>query len=180
MGGVDENHPFGTRQMENGNGSYASETGRSYENSADVNGLVVEPYGVPCMVEIFLFLCSLLNLVEKIGLDEDMPLFALKLINSAIELGGSSFRKYPKLLSLVQDELFRNLMQFGLSMNPLILSIVCSIALNLYHHLRTELKLQLEAFFSCIILRHAQPRFGATYHQQEVAMEALVDFCRGK
>jgi brefeldin A-resistance guanine nucleotide exchange factor 1 len=65
-------------------------------------------------------------------------------------------------------------------MSPLILSIVCSIALNLYHHLRTELKLQLEAFFSCIIIRLAQPRFGATYHQQEVAMEALVDFCRQK
>ncbi|GJN23806.1 hypothetical protein PR202_gb11488 [Eleusine coracana subsp. coracana] len=166
--------------MENGNGSYASDTGRSNETSADINGLVVEPYGVPCMVEIFQFLCSLLNLAEQIGLDEDMPLFALKLINSAIELGGSSIRKHPKLLSLVQDELFRNLMQFGLSMNPLILSVVCSIALNLYHHLRTELKLQLEAFFSCIILRLSQPRFGATYHQQEVAMEALVDFCRQK
>ncbi|GJM96114.1 hypothetical protein PR202_ga12925 [Eleusine coracana subsp. coracana] len=180
MGGVNENHPFGIGQMENGNGSYASDTGRSDENSADINGLVVEPYGVPCMVEIFQFLCSLLNLAEQIGLDEDMPLFALKLINSAIELGGSSIRKHPKLLSLVQDELFRNLMQFGLSMNPLILSVVCSIALNLYHHLRIELKLQLEAFFSCIILRLSQPRFGATYHQQEVAMEALVDFCRQK
>jgi golgi-specific brefeldin A-resistance guanine nucleotide exchange factor 1 len=180
MGAVEENHPFGIRQMENGNGSYAPETGRSDENSADVSGLVVEPYGVPCMVEIFQYLCSLLNLDEQIGSDEDMPLFALKLINSAIELGGSSFRKHPKLLSLVQDELFRNLMQFGLSMNPLILSVVCSIVLNLYHHLRTELKLQLEAFFSCIILRLAQLRFGATYHQQEIAMEALVDFCRQK
>lgn len=180
MGGMDMNHPFGIKQMENGNGSYVSETGTSDENSADGSGLVVEPYGVPCMVEIFHFLCSLLNVVEQIGLDEDLPLFALKLINSAIELGGSSIQKHPKLLSLVQDELFRNLMQFGLSMSPLILSIVCSIALNLYHHLRTELKLQLEAFFSCIIIRLAQPRFGATYHQQEVAMEALVDFCRQK
>ncbi|KAL6893622.1 hypothetical protein ACP4OV_007720 [Aristida adscensionis] len=180
MGGMDKNHPFGIRQMENGNGNYVSEPGTSDENSVDGSGLVVEPYGVPCMVEIFHFLCSLLNVVEQIGLDEDLPLFALKLINSAIELGGSSIKKHPKLLSLVQDELFRNLMQFGLSTSPLILSMVCSIALNLYHHLRTELKLQLEAFFSCIILRLAQPRFGATYHQQEVTMEALVDFCRQK
>jgi brefeldin A-resistance guanine nucleotide exchange factor 1 len=40
--------------------------------------------------------------------------------------------------------------------------------------------MQLEAFFCCIILRLSQPRFGATYHQQEVAVEALVYFCRQK
>uniref|UniRef100_A0A0A0LCA5 SEC7 domain-containing protein n=1 Tax=Cucumis sativus TaxID=3659 RepID=A0A0A0LCA5_CUCSA len=151
--------------------------------------LMNEPYGVPCMVEIFRFLCSLLNLVEHMELgarsntmafDEDVPLFALRLINSAIELGGPSFRHHPRLLSLIQDELFRNLMQFGLSTSSLILSMVCSIVLNLYHHLRTELKLQLEAFFSCVILRLAQSRYGASYQQQEVAMEALVDFCRQK
>ncbi|KAK4430034.1 ARF guanine-nucleotide exchange factor GNOM [Sesamum alatum] len=151
--------------------------------------LMTEPYGVPCMVEIFHFLCSLLNVVEQPGMgpransltfDEDVPLFALGLINSAIELGGPAIRHHPRLLNLVQDELFRNLMQFGLSMSPLILSMVCSIVLNLYQHLRTELKLQLEAFFSCVILRLAQSRYGASYQQQEVAMEALVDFCRQK
>ncbi|KAK7387409.1 hypothetical protein VNO78_28196 [Psophocarpus tetragonolobus] len=151
--------------------------------------LMTEPYGVPCMVEIFHFLCSLLNVAEHMGVnprsntitfDEDVPLFALNLINSAIELGGSSFCRHPRLLSLIQDELFRNLMQFGLSMSPLVLSLVCSIVLNLYHHLRTELKLQLEAFFSCVILRLAQSKYGASYQQQEVVMEALVDFCRQK
>ncbi|KAG4153565.1 hypothetical protein ERO13_D04G190951v2 [Gossypium hirsutum] len=140
--------------------------------------LMTEPYGVPCMVEIFHFLCTLLNTVEHVGMDprsntltfdEDVPLFALGLINSAIELGGLPF----------VDELFRNLMQFGLSMSPLILSMVCSIVLNLYHHLRTELKLQLEAFFSCVILRLAQGKYGASYQQQEktfmVEMYANLD-----
>jgi brefeldin A-resistance guanine nucleotide exchange factor 1 len=149
--------------------------------------LMTEPYGVPCMVEIFHFLCSLLNVVEHMGMnprsntltfDEDVPLFALSLINSAIELGGPSFRHHPRLLNLIQDEVFHILMQFGLSMSPLVLSLVCSIVLNLYHHLRTELKLQLQAFFSCVILRLAQSKYGASYQQQEVLMEALVDFCR--
>ncbi|ONK64792.1 uncharacterized protein A4U43_C07F29970 [Asparagus officinalis] len=193
MGGVDMDQGFGIEQAENGNGGDGTVVGA--ENglvAAEVpNGMraMVEPYGVPCMVEIFHFLCSLLNVVEQIGMsprsspiafDEDVPLFALGLINSAIELGGSSIGKHPKLLALIQDELFRNLMQFGLSMSPLILSMVCSIVLNLYYHLRTELKLQLEAFFSCVVLRLAQSRYGASYHQQEVAMEALVDFCRQK
>ncbi|KAK7285176.1 hypothetical protein RJT34_19937 [Clitoria ternatea] len=159
------------------------------ETDAHEMEILAEPCGIPCMVEIFQFLCSLLNFVEHMGMnprsntitfDEDVPLFALTLINSAIELGGASFRRHPGLLCVIQDELFRNLMQFGLSMSPLVLSMVCSIVLNLYHHLRTELKLQLEAFFSCVILRLAQSKYGASYQQQEVAMEALVDFCRQK
>ncbi|XP_010268408.1 PREDICTED: ARF guanine-nucleotide exchange factor GNOM-like [Nelumbo nucifera] len=214
--GPEKDHSFGVKQLDNGNGSsesdgqlpsvgFASNSSMGLvgtlmdENTIGVvNGkdaspndlnLMTEPYGVPCMVEIFHFLCSLLNIAEHIGMgprsnsmafDEDVPLFSLGLINSAIELGGPSIRKHPKLLSLIQDELFRNLMQFGLSMSPLILSMVCSIVLNLYLHLRSELKLQLEAFFSCVILRLAQSRHGASYQQQEVVMEALVDFCRQK
>ncbi|CAA7055420.1 unnamed protein product [Microthlaspi erraticum] len=163
------------------------------EVSDDVNvaangeSVMMAPFGIPCMVEIFHFLCTLLNVGENgevssrsnpIAFDEDVPLFALGLINSAIELGGPSFREHPKLLALIQDELFCNLMQFGVSMSPLILSTVCSIVLNLYLSLRSELKIQLEAFFSCVLLRIAQSKHGSSYQQQEVAMEALVDLCR--
>ncbi|PKU83822.1 ARF guanine-nucleotide exchange factor GNOM [Dendrobium catenatum] len=194
MAGIDKNQAFGMSQMENGNGNYGSLTIPVDDSTVRLempNGMkiMVESYGIPCMVEIFHFLCSLLNIVEQIGisprtnpmaLDEDVPLFALRMINSAIELGGSSISRHPKLLALIQDELFRNLMQFSLSMSPLILSTVCSIVLNLYCHLRIQLKLQIEAFFSCVILRLAQGKYGASFHQQEVAMEALVDFCRQK
>ncbi|XP_004307475.1 PREDICTED: ARF guanine-nucleotide exchange factor GNOM-like [Fragaria vesca subsp. vesca] len=216
IAGVNNEYAFGSRQLENGsinseydlqqlstipasNGSSGLAASGMDDTTIGASGgkeavqydlhLMTEPYGVPCMVEIFHFLCSLLNVSEHMGMgprsntiafDEDVPLFALVLINSAIELGGASIQHHPKLLNLVQDELFRNLMQFGLSTSPLILSMVCSIVLNLYHHLRTELKLQLEAFFSCVILRLAQSRYGASYQQQEVAMEALVDFCRQK
>jgi brefeldin A-resistance guanine nucleotide exchange factor 1 len=145
----------------------------------------IEPYGIPCMVEIFSFLCSLLNIADPqspgqalLASDEDVPHFALLLINSSIELGGESFSRHPKLLALVQDELFRNLMLMGLSPNPLVLSMVCGIVLNLYHHLRSAVKLQLEAFFSYVLIRLASGKYGATHQQQEVAMEALVDFCR--
>lgn len=153
------------------------------QNGADC---MMDPYGIPCIVEIFQFLCSLLNVMEiesgvrsnPIAYDEDVPLFALGLINTAIELAGASFGDHAKLLALVQEELFCNLMQFGLSMSPLILSTVCSIVLNLYHHLRTKLKLQLEAFFSRVLLKIAGSKHGSSYQQQEVAMEAIVDFCR--
>ncbi|KAG8384670.1 hypothetical protein BUALT_Bualt04G0142100 [Buddleja alternifolia] len=164
-----------------------NETARGKDSTLSADALMMDPYGVPSMVEIFHFLCSLLNVMENIEVGprsnpiayhEDVPLFALGLINSAIELGGASFGDHPKLLALIQEELFYNLMQFGLSLSPLILSTVCSIVLNLYHHLRTKLKLQLEAFVSSVLLRIAQSKHGASYQQQEVAMEALIDFCR--
>lgn len=163
------------------------ESSRGNDGTLKDDSSMMDPYGVPSMVEIFHFLCSLLNVMENIEMGqrsnpiayhEDVPLFALGLINSAIELGGASFGNHPKLLALIQEELFYNLMQFGLSMSPLILSTVCSIVLNLYHHLRTKLKLQLEAFVSNVLLRIAQSKHGASYQQQEVAMEALIDFCR--
>ncbi|XP_010552770.1 PREDICTED: ARF guanine-nucleotide exchange factor GNL1 [Tarenaya hassleriana] len=168
------------------NGERSTEVNDSVNVDENGENAMMEPFGIPCMVEIFHFLCSLLNIRENnevssrsnpIAFDEDVPLFALGLINSAIELGGSSFREHPKLLRLIQDELFCNLMQFGLSMSPLILSTVCSIFLNLYLNLRTELKVQLEAFFSYVLLRIAQNKYGSSYQQQEVAMEALVDLC---
>ncbi|KAL6551575.1 hypothetical protein OROGR_007729 [Orobanche gracilis] len=157
------------------------------DSTFSADSAMMDPYGVPSMVEIFHFLCSLLNVMDNIefgprsnpiAYHEDVPLFALGLINSAVELGGVSFANHSKLLSLIQEELFYNLMQFGLSMSPLILSTVCSIVLNLYHHLRTKLKLQLEGFISSVLLRIAQSKYGASYQLQEVAMEALLDFCR--
>lgn len=196
LGRLDRDPAFGIMQVENGNGSLDTPGEAS---SVDENGMVSKhdsvvqlmsgPFGLPCIVEIFHFLCSLLNISEHIEMgprsnpvtyEEDMPLFALGLINSAIELAGPSIRIHLQLLSLVKDELFYNLMQLGLSTSPLIISMVCNIVLNLYHHLHSELKLQIEAFFSCVILRLAKNRHGASYQQQEVAMEALVDFCRQK
>ncbi|CAN8273142.1 unnamed protein product [Cochlearia groenlandica] len=213
VGTLDRDQDSGENKVENGNiGSVAdtfitekespemvvSETEhKNDETKTEVSGdmnivangenAMLAPFGIPCMVEIFRFLCTLLEVGENvevhsrsnpIAYDEDVPLFALGLINSAIELGGPSFGEHPKLLTLIQDELFCNLMQFGVSLSPLILSTVCSIVLNLYLSLRTELKVQLEAFFSCVLLRIAQSKLGSSYQQQEVAMEALVDLCR--
>ncbi|CAM0952963.1 unnamed protein product [Alopecurus aequalis] len=190
---IRKNKDLDADELENGKSDYVCLDSSGDEVGAGL-GIVqdkamMEPLGVPCMVEILQFLCSLLNIAEDmdvsqrmnpIDYDEDVPLFALGLINSAIELSASAIHMHSKLLAFVQDELFRNLMLFGLSMSPLILSTVCSTVFTLFYHLRQELKLQVEAFFSCVILRLAQGRYGASYQQQEVALEALVDFCRQK
>ncbi|KAK1440800.1 hypothetical protein QVD17_06632 [Tagetes erecta] len=165
---------------------FTDTTGEGGQTDQTNDLFTTEAYGVPCMVEIFQFFCSLLNATNvgvgprssSLSYDEDVPLFSLGLINSAIELGGACFDQHPELLSLVQNDLFHSLMQFGLSPSPLILSTVCSIVLSLYHFLRVKLKLQLEAFFSSVLMRIAQNKHGAKYQQQEVAMETIVDLCR--
>ncbi|RVX11057.1 ARF guanine-nucleotide exchange factor GNL2 [Vitis vinifera] len=62
----------------------------------DINNEMESGYGVRSAVDIFSFLCSLLNVVEVVDMDgsqvqtadEDVQLFALVLINSAIQLSG--------------------------------------------------------------------------------------------
>lgn len=102
-------------------------------------------YGPQCMVDIFQFLCSLLNVVEVVDSaegfasmchDEEIQLCALILINSAVELGGESIGRHPKLLRMVQDDLFHHLIHYGTRTCPLVLSMICSTVLNLYHFLR--------------------------------------------
>ncbi|KAL2462256.1 ARF guanine-nucleotide exchange factor GNL2 [Abeliophyllum distichum] len=140
-------------------------------------------YGIRSAVDIFHFLCSLLNVVEveTEGLtsqtaDENVQFFALVLINSSIELSGDSIGKHPKLLRMIQDDLFHHLIHYGACSSPLVLSMICSIVLNLYHFLRKSIRLQLEAFFSFVLFRIVSP--GSSLQLQEVAVEGLINFCR--
>ncbi|KAJ4771535.1 ARF guanine-nucleotide exchange factor GNL2 [Rhynchospora pubera] len=142
-------------------------------------------YGSRCMVDIFNFLCSLLNVgdgavtTEGYGpssSDEDVQLFTLVLINSAIELGGESIGWHPRLLQLIQDDLFHHLIHYATRSGPLVLSMICSTVLNLYHFLRRSLRLQLEAFFVYVLLRIGSGVSGPQL--QEVAVESIISFCR--
>ena len=126
--------------------NFAADDACSGSDGDDDDDLVISAgYGSRCMVDIFHFLCSLLNVGEVVesadGLgsmssDEDVQVFALVLINSAVELGGEGMGRHPKLLRMVQDDLFHHLIHYATRSSPLVLSMICSIVLNLYHFLR--------------------------------------------
>lgn len=133
---------------------YTSEESDTEDADGDGDGDSVSEstgYGVRSAVDIFHFLCSLLNLVEIVetegsapqNSDEEIQLFALVSINTAIELSGGAIGKHRRLLKMVQDELFNHLITFGPSSSPLVLSMICSIVLNIYHFLRRS-----DRFFS--------------------------------
>ncbi|CAL5186508.1 unnamed protein product [Lathyrus oleraceus] len=141
-------------------------------------------YGVRCAIDIFHFLCSLLNVVSIVEADgstthtadEDVQIFALVLINSAIELSGDKIGNHPKLLRMVQDDLFHHLIYYGTWSSSFVLSMICSTVLNAYHFLRRSLRFQLEAFFGHVLIRIAT--LGTTIQLKEVAVEGIINFCR--
>ncbi|CAN6202967.1 unnamed protein product [Urochloa humidicola] len=140
-------------------------------------------FGARCMVDVFNFLCSLLqnaaDMADGQGAftsEEDVMLFSLVLVNSAVELGGEAIGKHAKLLRLIQDDLFYHLIHYATEYSPLVLSMICSTALNLYHFLRRFLKLQLEAFFMFVLLPVCGGAAGPQL--QEVAVEGLISFIR--
>ncbi|PWA96690.1 GNOM-like 2 [Artemisia annua] len=141
-------------------------------------------YGIRCAVDIFHFLCSLLNVVGMVETDgspaltsdEDVQVFALVLINSALELSGDSIRKHYKLLQMVKDDLFHHLVHYGTSSSPLVLSMICSTVLNIYYFHRDSIRLQLEAFFSFVLFKTLNQ--GYLVQLQELALEGIINFCR--
>ncbi|KAI4377748.1 hypothetical protein MLD38_015326 [Melastoma candidum] len=165
---------------------FDTKDGVNYEPGGDdFGGHPESGYGVRCTIDIFQFLCSLLNATSGGGEtegtssqapDEDVQLFALMLINSAIELSGDSMSKHPKLLQMIQDDLFRHLVYYGVSSSQLVLTMICSTVLSTYHFLRRFIRLQLEAFFKFVLFRASSIQTVAQV--QEVAMEGLINFCR--
>lgn len=109
--------------------------------------------------------------------EEDIQLFALVLINSALELSGDSIGRNPKLLRMVQDDLFHHLIHHGACSSPLVLSMICSTVLNTYHFLRRFVRLQIGAFFRFVLLRIATAQ-GVPLQLQEVSLEGIINFCR--
>ncbi|KAM7275985.1 hypothetical protein ACFE04_017851 [Oxalis oulophora] len=156
----------------------------SDSEDADVGDHLDSGYGIRSAIDIFHFLCSLLNVVDVVEsegstyhtADDDVQLFALVLINSAIELSGDAIGRHPKLLRMIQDDLFHHLIHYGSRSRPLVLSMICSTVLNIYHFLRRSIRPQLEAFFTFVSFRVAA--LGAPSQLQEMALEGMINFCR--
>ncbi|XP_015575473.2 ARF guanine-nucleotide exchange factor GNL2-like [Ricinus communis] len=162
----------------------SGEESESDTEDIDIGSNMDSGYGVRCVVDIFHFLCSLLNVVDIVesegfssqASDQNIQIFGLVLINSAVELSGDTIGKQPKLLRMIQDDLFHHLIHYGISSSTLVLSMICSTVLNIYHSLRSFIRVQLEAFFGFVLLRTAGA--GSPSQLQEVALEAIINFCR--
>lgn len=69
------------------------------------------PYGLPAVKELLTFLISLLNPYDRHNTDT-MRAMGLSILTIAFEVGGVSITRFPSLISLVRDDMAKQL--FGL------------------------------------------------------------------
>ncbi|WWC86203.1 uncharacterized protein L201_001076 [Kwoniella dendrophila CBS 6074] len=114
------------------------------------------PYGLPTILELLRVLIALLNPSDQAHTDT-MRLSALAILNTALEVGGSSLGNWPELREGVRDEGCRYLFQLTRSDSPLLLAQSLRATSTLFSTLLPQLKLQLELFLSYLIDRLTPP-----------------------
>lgn len=111
----------GDADEKDGEGDYVNSVGIRFtqQESIDLETLssntesLLVPYGLPCIQELFKFLILLCNPLDKQNSDI-MIHIGLNLLTVAFEVAAENIGKYDGLLSLVKDELCRNLFSVSL------------------------------------------------------------------
>eukprot|EP00928_Gymnodinium_smaydae_P060322 TRINITY_DN4392_c1_g1_i2.p1 TRINITY_DN4392_c1_g1~~TRINITY_DN4392_c1_g1_i2.p1 ORF type:complete len:1299 (-),score=328.84 TRINITY_DN4392_c1_g1_i2:23-3781(-) len=85
--------------------------------------------------------------------------------------------KSDELLSVIQDDICKSLLQCSRTDSLSVLSLTLRAVFNLFLHFRKHLKVQLEVFFTSVHLRIAA-HDAASHEQRELALESLLEFCR--
>lgn len=101
----------------------------------------------------------------------------LSLLNVALESGGEEIAKSDDLISVIQDDICKSLLQNSRTDSLSVLSLTLRAIFNLFLNFRRHLKVQLEIFFTSVHLKIAALD-SASYDQREIALESLLEFCR--
>lgn len=135
------------------------------------------PYGLLCVRELFRFLVSLCNPLNKENTEVIIHV-GLTLLTVALEVGADAIGQYSTLMSIVKDDLCRNLFMLLNSERLSIFAANLQVSFLLFESLRTHLKFQLELFLSRLteIIVSDGPKI--SYEQKEIALESVVQLWR--
>lgn len=111
---------------------------------------VHKPYGLASIRELLRVLVSLLDPHNRQHTDT-MRVMALRIIDVAFEVAGTSIGLNYSLRKLATDDLCRYIFQLVRSDQPLILSNSLRVTSTLLHTMRPYLKLQQELFLSYVV-----------------------------
>lgn len=111
---------------------------------------IIKPYGLASIRELLRVLVSLLDPHNRQHTDT-MRVMALRIIDVAFEVAGTSIGLNHSLRKLATDDLCRYLFQLVRSDQPLILSNSLRVTSTLLHTMRPYLKLQQELFLSYVV-----------------------------
>ncbi|XP_077538391.1 sec7 domain-containing protein garz [Haemaphysalis longicornis] len=143
----------------------------------------VVPYGIPCVWELLRFLASLLFVPEAVGHSQQQGLemmihSGLNLLAVALESGADHISAFPSLLSLVKDDVCRNLLMLLGSSRLSIFVSSLRVSFLLFESLRTHLKFQLEMYLTKLTDLIVSESPTVTRDQKELSVEAVLQFWR--
>lgn len=129
-------------------------------------------YGVPCILELFRFLVSLINPRDQHN-SETMMAMGLALLTVALETGGTELSRFGSLLTHVEDGMCKNLLALLHHENLSIAAASLRVIFLTFEAQRKILKFQLEAFLNCIIETELP-----SYEHKECALDTVLQLCR--
>ncbi|XP_052237414.1 Golgi-specific brefeldin A-resistance guanine nucleotide exchange factor 1-like isoform X1 [Dreissena polymorpha] len=135
------------------------------------------PYGRPCVRELFRFLVSLTNPLDRHNTDV-MIHMGLSLLTVALESGADNISQFASLIYLVKDDMCRYLFMLVQSERLSLSAAALRVCFLLFESLRFHLKLQLEMYLTRLseIITSDHPRI--TYEVRELALESMVQLWR--
>ncbi|GMH45726.1 hypothetical protein BSKO_13689 [Bryopsis sp. KO-2023] len=133
--------------------------------------------GIDPLREMFLYFVALATSESKSASVDDNVLFALRMIHTAVVSAGEAIAEHRSLLSLIRTQLFVALNQALTRPPQSIHAAVFQVVLAMYKLFGDKLILQIECFFQTSLLRLCEGKGCYTQEHQEVALEALLDFC---
>ncbi|PIO25122.1 hypothetical protein AB205_0135630, partial [Aquarana catesbeiana] len=154
---------------------YVNPRGVRFTQSSQKEGVVLVPYGLPCIRELFRFLISLANPHDRHN-SEVMMHMGLQLITVALE--SAPIANYSSLLGLVKDELCRHLFQLLNAERLNLYAASLRACFLLFEGMREHLKFQLEMYIKKLmdIITVENPKM--PYEMKEMALEAIVQLWR--
>ncbi|XP_066139607.1 Golgi-specific brefeldin A-resistance guanine nucleotide exchange factor 1 [Euwallacea fornicatus] len=139
--------------------------------------LVLFPYGLACVRELFRFLISLCNPNDKQN-SEVMIHLGLTLLTVAFEVGADNIGKHATLLALVKDDLCRNLFCLLTTERISIFAADLQVSFLMFESLRRHLKFQMEKCLSKLMEIIVSDNQKVTYEHKEVALDNILQLWR--
>ncbi|KAE8898782.1 hypothetical protein PF005_g23188 [Phytophthora fragariae] len=133
-----------------------------------------KPYGIRLLERILHFVSGLISPSEN---EEATCVLGLRLINVVLETAGTGLGNHPGLVSVLQGDLSKFLLQNSETEELGILSLTLRVVFNLFNSIKDHLKVQLEVFFTSVHMRIIDSP-SCSDEQKELALESLLEFCR--
>lgn len=147
------------------------------ETTQNLSETFIEPYGLPCLRELFRFLISLCDPTDKQNSDS-MIHTGLCLLIVAFEIAADHMTHYPSLLILVQNELCRNLIALLDTDRLSIYAADLQVCFLIFESMRSFLKFQFEKFLIKLVNIISSEQSKIQQDAKEMALDNLLQFLR--